>query len=168
MPVKEDLPSKILAEAEARADTSGRSDVADYLNLRRGNDALRQAGLDWLFATFVSAAAPHMADRPKLLIERVDGHQFSHGSSNMVGTSLQMRHGVRCLTVEAGWVRAPGDGIMRGGALAVAHVEHFGLLKASQQLRLSLSADCPVWFDENGNKVFRETVDDHIDLFLEL
>ena len=168
MCVDDDLPAKLLSEAESRATRSGHSDVAEYLNLRSRNDALRQLGISWLVDSFIAGAAPHMKARPMLHIEKVEGHRFEHGRSTMVGVLLELRHGVRCLTVEAGWVRGPGDGIMRNGALAIAHAKHFGIPKAAQVLKLLPSQKTPLWVDENGGQIARSSIEDHMELFLEL
>jgi hypothetical protein len=53
---------------------------------------------------------------------------------------------LRSLTVEAGWPRAPRDGIVRGGGLASARVAHFGNPKAGEELLLLPSSDEPRWF----------------------
>jgi hypothetical protein len=168
MSVEQDLAGKLLTEAEPKGVSSGKSDVADYLELRRTNDALRQAGVTWLLATFIDAVAPHMRMRPGLRIDRTEVHSFLYESTTMIGSLLEMRHGVRRLTVEAGWVRRPGDGIMRDGALAVAYVEHFGLPKAGQSLKLKASAESTIWVDEEGVPATSATVTPHLELFLEL
>ena len=65
----------------------------------------------------------------------------------MVGARLALRRGVRQLTVEAGWPRAPLDGIVRGGGLASALVGHFGNARAGQELLLLPLPDSePGWF----------------------
>ena len=168
MSVDEDLSAKLLAEAETRAAKQGSQDVAEYLHLRRRNDELRQAGVDALIQAFIDAAAPHMQARPRLAVERIDGHRFSHGSSTMTGCLLELRHGIRCLNVEAGWVRGPGDGVMLNGALAVAHVQHFGIPKADSHFKLARTRDTPVWLDEDGSTVDSADISAHLRLFLEL
>ena len=45
--------SKMLDEAAFNASESGRHDVVDYLRLRATNDAIRRAGVKWLFDTVV-------------------------------------------------------------------------------------------------------------------
>jgi hypothetical protein len=54
----------------------------------------------------------------------------------MVGTLLTFRAGVRQLLIEAGWPRTPRDGFVRGGGLASAHIKHFGLRGADEELLL--------------------------------
>ena len=160
---------KLLADAEARAASSGNTDVADYLRLRAGNDLSRQEGVSQLIASFIAAVSPYMAARPKLMIDRIDGHRFGHGSSYMTGTLFEMRHGVRCLTVEAGWVRTPGDGIMRNGALAIALVKHFGMPAAAQVLRLMPTDSGRAWIGEGEDApITVSLVESHVRLLLEL
>src|SRR5437879_2741967 len=110
--------SQMLSGNAAKAGDSGRQHVAEYLRLRATNDAIRAAGVGWLFDTMIEIAGRAMRDRFGIIIEREDPHSFTRGSSNMVGSLLEIRQGVRCLTVEAGWARTPRDGIMQKGALA--------------------------------------------------
>jgi hypothetical protein len=65
----------------------------------------------------------------------------------MVGRRLALSAGVRVLTVEAGWPRTPGDGIVRGGGLATARISHFGDSRAGVELLLMQSAEdgAPRW-----------------------
>jgi hypothetical protein len=58
----------------------------------------------------------------------------------MVGRRLTLSAGVRALTIEAGWPRTPGDGIIRGGGLAAARISHFGDPLAGVELLLMQSA----------------------------
>jgi hypothetical protein len=75
----------------------------------------------------------------------------------MVGTRLTFRYGVRQLLVAAGWPRTPRDGFVRGGGLACAQVQHFGMSKANLELLLVRNArQVPQWFivDEDGSRLF--------------
>jgi hypothetical protein len=54
----------------------------------------------------------------------------------MVGTRLTLSRGLRSLTIEAGWPRAPLDGIVRGGGLASARAGHFGDRKSDEEFLL--------------------------------
>jgi hypothetical protein len=58
----------------------------------------------------------------------------------MVGSRLTLSRGLRSLTVEAGWPRAPRDGIVRGGGLASARAGHFGDRKSDEEFLLIPSA----------------------------
>ena len=137
--------SQMLDEAIAAARTSGRADVADYLDLKSRNDALRSAGVRWLFEAVTEIAGEANRQLAALAIEREDPHNFPHLGANIAGALLRVRHGVRCLTVEAGWTRTPADGFMRGGALAVAKISHFGMAKMNMDLLLKPSENAPGW-----------------------
>ena len=137
--------SQMLNEAISAARSSGRGDVAAYLDLKSRNDALRTAGVRWLFEAIVGLAGEANRELPGLHIEREDPHNFPHAGANMAGALLRVRHGVRCLTVEAGWTRTPADGFMRGGALAVAKITHFGMSKMNMDFHLRHSESVPGW-----------------------
>ena len=158
--------SEMLAAAIEQARVSGRADVADYLSLKASNDLLRTAGVRWLFESFIEAAGEANRHVPALAIEREDPHNFEHRGANHVGAMLRLRHGVRCLTVEAGWTRTPADGFMRGGALARAHVRHFGMPKAATDLILLKREESPVWTVTSEEKLAgeftAEAVRDHL------
>lgn len=154
--------SKMLEEAIPHAN----ADVAEYLRLKATNDAIRNAGVGWLFDTIIEIAGREMRTRPQLNIELVEPHSFKHGNSNMVGRLASFRLGVRCLTVEAGWARTPSDGIMRRGSLAVARFSHFGEPKHGAELRFVHGESLPNWLDTDGiaaNGIFFEN---HISILL--
>ncbi|MBD0370886.1 MAG: hypothetical protein ICV60_08635 [Pyrinomonadaceae bacterium] len=139
--------ARVLAEAEQRARARGRGDVTEYLTLRQTNDFARTAGADWLFSTFIEHAGRANRNGASIRIERREAHCFSLGNSTMVGTLLTLHVGVRSLTVEAGWPRAPRDGIVRGGGLASARIRHFGRPKEGEELLLVYTEDNrPHWF----------------------
>src|SRR5215213_5638763 len=104
-----------MAEAERRARAAGRTDLAEYLTLRAANDLARSTGIEWLLTTFQTLAG--MANRAgsSIQITQRDAHRFAVGNATMVGRLLTFSLGVRRLTVEAGWPRAPRDGFVRGG-----------------------------------------------------
>jgi hypothetical protein len=137
--------SEKLAAAIQTARETGRHDVADYLSLKAANDLLRATGIQWLFGSFIEAAGEANRHLPALAVEREDPHNFAYGGANLVGAMLRLRLGVRCLTVEAGWTRTPADGFMRGGALARAHIRHFGMPKAAADVVLLKRTESPVW-----------------------
>ena len=128
--------ARVMAEAEQRARARGRGDVVEYLSLRAANDLARKTAIDWLLETFTAHAGQANRAGASIRIERRDAHRFSIGNSTMVGPLLTFRLGVRSLMVEAGWPRAPGDGIVRGGGLASARIKHFGLRNADEELLL--------------------------------
>lgn len=128
--------AQTLSEAERRARAAGRSDVGDYLALRAANDQARAAGIKWLIETFTRLAGEANRVGAGINVERDEAHRFSVGDATMIGTRLVLRVGLRALTIEAGWPRAPADGIVRGGGLANAKVSHFGNSAANDKLLL--------------------------------
>jgi hypothetical protein len=139
------LWSQMLGEAMAAARNSGRHDVADYLDLKAKNDALRHAGVRWLFEMLIGIAGESTRELAAITIDREEPHSFPHRGANIAGSLMTFRLGVRCLTVEAGWTRTPADGFMRGGALAVARISHFGISKMNSELLLKPSESGPGW-----------------------
>lgn len=162
--------SEMIDRAATRALTSGNGDIVDYLRLRAANDAIRAEGVKWLFDSAIEIAGSITRSGPTLNIERTDPHSFARGTSNMVGSKLTLQHGVRCLTIEAGWTRTPSDGIMRGGVLAAARLVHFGIGRSNADLSLLYSGDLPIWhFDDlEGNRRPLRLVDlnRHFDLLI--
>lgn len=158
--------SKMLDEAALNAAHSGRHDVAEYLRLKATNDAIRTAGVRWLFDTMTEIAGRDAHSPHGPTMERDEPHNFALGLSNMVGSRLQIRHGVRCLTVEAGWARTPSDGIMKKGSLAVARISHFGMSKATADLRLIRAETLPHWVGGDDQIVDSRELERHFDLFI--
>ena len=149
-----------LAEADRRARAEGRADLLGYLQLRASNDALRERGLHWLNEAFTALAAIANRAGASITLTRDEAHRFRVGNSTMVGTRLVLSRGVRSLTVEAGWPRAPRDGIVRGQGLAFARVTHFGERAAGEELLLVLDEEgAPLWLlvtDEKARTEFSE------------
>jgi len=145
MPELDEVWSQMLARAVDSARAGGRSDVADYLTLKAANDLLRSAGVKWLFDSFIELAADYTRRSTAISLERDDPFSFKLASSNIVGSALHLRQGVRCLSIAAGWTRTPRDGVMRGGALAVARILHFGVPAATEHLYLLRSDQAPAW-----------------------
>ncbi len=143
----EDEWARRLEEAESRARQSGRTDVIDYLNLRAANDEARLSGVEWLLASFVDLAGEaNRRATTSISVTRQENYRFENGNSSMVGTLLTLRSGVRSLSIEAGWPRAPQDGIVNGGGLAFARVRHFGNRQANEELLLVReSGAAPAW-----------------------
>jgi hypothetical protein len=135
----EDEWELVLAEAMRRAHATGRSDLAGYLDLRARNDQLRRAASDWLTITFTSLAAVANRHGAGIQIEQKDGHRFRRDSATMVGNQLTLRNGVRALTIESGWPRAPRDGFVRGKGLACANIKHLGRQRSNIELLLARS-----------------------------
>lgn len=158
--------SQMLSDSAVEAGDIGRQHVAEYLRLRATNDAIRNAGVGWLFDTVIEIAGCAMRDRPGITIEREEPHNFTRGSSNMVGSLIEIRQGVRCLTVEAGWARTPRDGIMQKGALAYARITHFGLPKSGAEIRLVHAESLPRWLGEDDTAIDSSELQRHFDVFL--
>ncbi len=139
---------QVLSEAKRRAEQHGRGEVVDFLQLRAANDTLRAAGIEWLITIFQRLADEAVHAGRILSIEREETHRFSVGAAMMIGTLFRLRRGVRQLTIEAGWPRAPQDGIVRGNGLASARIKHFGEAAAGAELLLSrVENDTPpMWF----------------------
>jgi hypothetical protein len=139
--------AEVLVEAEKRARVSGRSDVVDYLQLRASNDTLRTSSIEWLINTFQWLAGESNRVGSAISIERRDAHSFLVGASTMVGTLFTLRRGVRVLTIEAGWPRAPHHRFVSDGGLAAARIKHFGDRAAGEELLLLPSkSGAPQWF----------------------
>jgi hypothetical protein len=125
-----------MEEARSRAHSQGRGDVAEYLSLRAANDSLRARAVESLLDSFMTAAGELNRAGAGLTLARTDAHRFRVGNSTMVGTRLTLSRGLRSLTVEAGWPRAPRDGVVRGGGLASARAGHFGDRAADEEFLL--------------------------------
>jgi hypothetical protein len=137
---------QMMQQAIGNAKATGQNDLADYLTLKISNDGIRSTGCRWLFDSFLELSEEVNRRGVHLEIESENPHRFPVGNATMVGSMLKFRHGVRCLTIEAGWTRTPKDGFMRGGALASARISHFGISKANAELLLILQKDIPEWF----------------------
>ena len=147
-----------LAEAEQRARSAGRGELADYLSLRNSNDLLRRAGIDWLFTSFTNLAGEANRVGASLQISSQDTHRFKIGNSTMVGNLLTLSNGVRQLFIEAGWPRTPRDGFVRGGGLACANIRHLGIRSANEELLLARTSNgSPSWLS-SGEAVASYTV----------
>ena len=155
-----------LAKALQNAKAGGRGDVADYLQLRASNDAIRETGVRWLNESLTSIVFEHAG---KIEVFRDAPHRFEFRKATMAGTRLKLVQGVRCLTLEAGWTRTPSDGFMRGGALAAARITHFGMPKSGAELGLYLNDGVPHWIAYlNEKNAVEFTLDDvrrHFDTF---
>ena len=142
-----------LAEATQRARASGRADIARYLDLRRRNDLLRSAATDWLHGAVLALAADANRAGAAIQIERHEDHRFKRGSATMVGRQLVLKKGVRALTIESGWPRAPRDGVVRGNGLACANIKHLGRPRLNVELLLKSSAKgSPQWLIVTDDK----------------
>lgn len=157
----EQVWSQKLLEARLQAEATGRADVAEYLNLRATNDLIRQMSVKWLFDSLTEIVAEAARAGANIESETNNQHRFQYGSAHLAGARARFTQGVRCLTIEAGWTRTPADGFMRGGALAVAQIAHFGLSKHNAELFLVQSNTVPNWFavDKNGARRLFNAID---------
>lgn len=160
-----------LAEAQRRAGGSGRNDVVDYLSLRAANDRVREASVEWLLEVFTALAGAANRAGAAVTIARAEANRFRVGNSTMIGPQLTLRVGVRALTIEAGWPRAPRDGIVRGGGLACARLSHFGNTRAGEELLLVPAGGLEArWFivEETGARspLLAERARRHLDRLL--
>ncbi|MEO8435770.1 MAG: hypothetical protein ABI596_12800 [Pyrinomonadaceae bacterium] len=135
-----------LAEAERRARTLGRKDLAEYVALRSANDLVRRTAVEWLISTVTALATEVNGAAANLEIEHQDNHRFRIGQATMVGQLLTVRRGIPLIQVEAGWPRTPPDGFVRGGGLARAHIKHLGKPNVNEELLLTQSRNkAPQW-----------------------
>jgi hypothetical protein len=127
--------------------------AADYLALRAANDRVRERGVGGLVDAFTALAGEANRRGASVTLARTESHRFRVGNSTMVGPRVVLARGVRSLTVEAGWPRAPGDGIVRGGGLACARVTHFGDRASGEELLLVLDeAGAPLWLSTDESR----------------
>lgn len=138
-------------EAAARAREQGRGDVVEYLALRQTNDEARRAGIALLLDSFMRAVAIVNRAGAGLNLERTDNHKFKVGTATMVGERIAFRYGVRALSIEVGYPRAPGDGIITGGGLACALIKHFGQPKLDTKLLLRRTSDAALHWMQIGD-----------------
>jgi hypothetical protein len=159
-----------IAEAEARARTVGRADIAEYLALRNSNDLIRKISSDWLLGLFAEDVAEANRKGAAIQVATEEGHHFKVGNTNMIGTCLSFSKGVRQLVIEVGWPRTPRDGFMRGGGLAYANIKHVGIKAANEEFRLFLDeAGTPRWVrqDAKEDSVLHEAnVTEHLSVLL--
>ncbi|HEX8846200.1 MAG TPA: hypothetical protein VF791_16245 [Pyrinomonadaceae bacterium] len=138
--------TQVLAEAERRARAAGRGDLVEYLRLRASNDKARSTGIQWLFESFTDLAGKANRAGAGVQVIKKEGHRFDVGNATMVGQLLTFKAGVRQLMVEAGWPRAPRDGVVPGNGLAYAYLRHFGIKSANEELLLVRSkSGTPQW-----------------------
>ena len=139
----DDVWTSMLASATENAKAAG--EIDDYLSLKATNDQIRQAAVTWLFDGLTQIAAEANRRNLPVSVERLEPHRFDYKGANIVGSLLRVRTGVRSLSLEAGWTRSPGDGFMRGGAMAVARIAHFGMKEAGADLILIRHEGVPIW-----------------------
>src|SRR5919198_220254 len=135
------------ARTERAKRRTGVGRIRRRLRARAGRGAAARArGVELLLGAFTALAGELNRAGAGVALSRADAHRFRVGHSTMVGSRLTLTRGLRSLTVEAGWPRAPRDGVVRGGGLASARVSHFGAPKAGEDLLLLAAGDEPRWF----------------------
>lgn len=142
----DDLFEQFLAAATLHAPVVRNSSLAGFIALKTANDALRTIHSKRFFDLLTSAAAHAAGKGVAIDVEHADGHRFKIEKMTLAGEVYRFRHGIRCLTAEAGWTRTPSDGFMRGNALAVARLSHFGYARETEELHLLKFEDEPRWF----------------------
>ncbi len=159
-----------LEQAIAHAKKIGRYEIADYLTLKASNDAIRRESIKWLFDTVLDVVFTFNRHGAKIKIDQKEKHRFRFGNSRVSGSNLVLRQGVRCLNLEAGWTQTPKDGVITGGALACANLEHFGFRKENEELLLLRYDGKPKWFsvaEENHRISFTiKSLRRHFEVFL--
>lgn len=120
--------------------------VNEFLELKNANDRIRSTAVEWLFGTARELAEHANRKQAGINVEAQDAHRFSYQNAFLSGSLVRFRQGVRCLTLEAGWTHRPSDAFMRGNALAVARLTHFGKAKENAELHLLKFEDRPRWF----------------------
>lgn len=162
---------QLLAEAAKNPNKIQNQRLNDFLAVKTANDSIRQTAVKALFDAMLEIAVHANRKNANIIIEHENTHRFSLEKFSLVGELLKFRRGVRCLMVEAGWTRTPKDGFMRGNALAVARITHFGISKANAELHLLKFENEPRWFtiDKKGLKISLELEDliRHFQIFLE-
>lgn len=147
----DEIWGQLVAESGPAGNAPDRRLIYDFIALKNANDEIRNQAVERLIALFTELAAHANRRNIAIAIERDEQHNFKAFGSNMVGVKVSFRHGVRCLTIEAGWTRRAGDGIMRGGALAVAHLRHFGIRRHGSDLVLLKSESGHQWFEVDAS-----------------
>ena len=167
----DDIWSEKLSNAIEQVRGSGRGDLADYLELKAANDTVRQTEIEILFKLLIDRALSFENIDKNILVERESPHSFVHRNATMSGFLLRLSRGVRCLTVEAGWTRRPGDGFMRFGALVFARITHFGMPEKNVELILKPNDGNILWhivrLGSPAESVDRESVERHVDILLD-
>lgn len=162
---------QLLAEAAENPNVIQNQRLKDFLAVKTANDSIRQTAVKALFDAMLKIAVHANQKNANIIIEHANTHRFSLEKFSLSGELLKFRRGVRCLMIEAGWTRSPQDGFMRGNALAVARITHFGISRANAELHLLKFENEPRWFsiNKNGIKMSLELEDliRHFQIFLE-
>lgn len=163
---------ELINEAARNPLAVGGEGFAEFLAVKNANDRIRETSVKWLLDMMRQAAEHANGKGVGIKIEAADAHRFSVDKMHLAGALLRFRQGIRSMTIEAGWTRTPADGFMRGNALAVARITHFGIARANAELHLIKHEDRPQWFTVTnvGLRVSFEIQDliKHFQIFLGL
>lgn len=146
MDADEQFLHAMLEDEKFRELFAGRGIVGDYIRLRERNDEIRETAVGILLSAVHALVNEASTNGFTLEMEQFDECRFEVKPMKLSGPALRIRHGVRCLTVEAGWTRVPSDGVMSGGALALARISHFGMPEHTVELHLLVYEERPRWF----------------------
>lgn len=124
----------------------------EYLDLKNNNDAIRNKESARFVSLFTKVVSEANRRGLKIITEKVEPHRFPMLDAIMAGFLLRFRHGLRCLEIETGWTKTPGDGFMRGNALVCAKISHFGRARENQELALIREEGAPRWFSVDGER----------------
>jgi len=143
----------LIAEAARQPQEIAQAGLAEFIAVKTANDQIREMHMRRLLDTIRRAAEHANLKNARITIENTDSHIFKLDRMQLRGSLLKLRQGIRCLTIEAGWTRTPADGFMRGNALAVAQISHFGIARENAELHLLKFEDHYQWFTVGKNSL---------------
>lgn len=168
--VVKEIWKKDLENALRRARNSGKSSIADYISLKASNDTIRAESVSWLLDTVLNIVFAFNRHGARIQLDKKENHGFEYAGATLTGPRLLLKQGIRCLTIEAGWTRVPGDGIMQNGALAFSSISHFGYPKENEILALHVFEGTPGWYvieDDRRRTAFSaKSLERHFETFL--
>lgn len=145
MTTSEEFWLKLLDEQIALGNVSADGVFQDYLTVRGVNNEMRGNATEWLFKSFEYTALRLTSDGFALSPDCAELSSFSFSGATLSGPSIAFPFGVRKLTCEVGSIKAPGDGIIKGGGIAIARISHFGMPEKEQFLRLVIGEETARW-----------------------
>ncbi len=126
----------------------------EYIALRNSNDSIRKRSSEWLKKLMLEITSAFNAGGANIEIFENQKHRFKFGQSRFSGSKLELKQGVRCLTLETGWTQGVNDGILPNRALACAQISHFGFKKSNESLLLLRFEDEVKWYSAEGERSF--------------
>jgi hypothetical protein len=168
----DEIRKELITEAAITPNALAGEELFDFIAVRTANDKIRRNAINQLFSTMQEIAKHANRKNANIIIQSTEPHHFSIGQMNLSGAMMRFRRGIRCMTVEAGWTRTPKDGFMRGNALAIAKISHFGMTHENVELHLIKFENRPHWFkvDDEQMRISFELEDliGHFQIFLEI